>query len=228
VRGSRVFPVGPLGAWRAHLGVPALVSVAFVALALAAVGCGGTRQDAHEARGEFTVQVLRASFPAHQAIAKPARLVLQVRNKSAHAVPNVAVSVSSFSYTDTAPELAASQRPVWIVDHGPGATPKPQVETDQIDGAGGATTAYVNTWALGPLAAGASRSFVWRVTPVKAGTHTVTYTVAAGLAGRAHARLAGGGAPSGHITADIAPAPPVTHVNPTTGQIAPGPLPVGP
>jgi hypothetical protein len=208
--------------------VLAFVVPTFVVLALAAAGCGGTAQDAHEARGEFSVQVLHASFPTHQAIATPARLAIEVRNKSAHALPNVAVSVSSFSYTDSAPELAASQRPVWIVDHGPGATPKPQVETGQIDGSGGATTAYVNTWALGPLAAGASRTFVWRVTPVKAGTHTITYTVAAGLAGRAHARLAGGGSPSGRITADIAPAPAATHVDPTTGQIASGPLPVGP
>jgi hypothetical protein len=79
---------------------------------------------------------------------------------------------------------------------------------------------------LGSLAPGAYKSFVWRVTPVKAGVHTVDYTVAAGLSGNARARLAGGAPATGKFVVAVAPAPPATHVDPQTGQVVPGPLPV--
>jgi hypothetical protein len=191
-------------------------------------GCGGTRQDAHEPKGDFQVAVVSASFPTHQAIARPTRLLLRVRNTGVHTVPNIAVSLDSLAYTDTAPELASSKRPVWIVDEGPGEIPKPPVETEQIESPGGGETAYVNTWALGTLAPGATRTFLWRVTPVKAGAHTVDYTVAAGLAGRAHAQLASGAPVSGHFSVQIAGAPPTKHVNPDTGRVVSSSIPVGP
>ena len=60
-------------------------------------------------------------------------------------------------------------------------------ESQEVSPPGGGETAYVNTWALGPLDAGSTRTFVWQVVPVKAGLHTVHYTVAAGLAGKANA-----------------------------------------
>ena len=74
----------------------------------------------------------------------------------------------------------------------------------------------------GPLPPGATRTFAWRVTPVKPGLYTVHYTIAAGLAGRSRARLADGAIPHGHFTVAIAPRPPATHVNPATGQVEPG------
>jgi hypothetical protein len=97
------------------------------------------------------------------------------------------------------------------------------VQTDEFDPPGGGETAFVNTWALGMLAPGASKSFVWHVTPVKAGVHTVHYAVVADLDGKAHARLVGGGQPTGSFVAQIAPMPPRTHLNPETGQVAAGP-----
>jgi hypothetical protein len=99
------------------------------------------------------------------------------------------------------------------------------VYTQEVNPPGGAETAFVNTWALGALAPGASRSFVWRVTPIKAGVHAVHYTVAAGLDGKSRARLASGGLPTGMFVAQIAPKPPATHVNPETGRIVAGPNP---
>jgi hypothetical protein len=191
-------------------------------------GCGAARQDAHEPKGTFALRVLSASFPSHQAIAKISRLTLRIRNTGAHTIPNLAVSLDSFAYTDAAPDLASSQRPVWIVDQGPGAIPKQAVQSAAVSPPGSGQTAYVNTWALGPLAAGRTQTFSWHVTPVKAGTHTVHYTVAAGLNGKAKASIAGGGTPVGKFTVQIAPVPPKTHVDPATGQVVPGPLPVGP
>lgn len=195
-----------------------------------ASGCGGARQDAHEPRATFAVKVLQASFPRRQAISHPAQMVLKVRNTGAHAVPNLAVSVDSFSYASSYPELAAGQRPVWIVDQGPGKLPHRPVRTATVDPAGAGQTAYVNTWALGPLAAGATQTFVWRVTPVKAGVHAIRFAVAAGLDGKALARTAAGAVPGGRFLVRIAPAPAATHVNPESGRVAAGapPVPAGP
>ena len=63
---------------------------------------------------------------------------------------------------------------------------------------------------------------------MKAGVHTVHYTIAAGLAGRSRARLADGTIPHGHFTVAIAPRPPAQHINPNTGQVAPGAYPQQP
>ena len=49
--------------------------------------------------------------------------------------------------------LADPERPVWIVDEGPP----------------GGDSALPNTWALGPLGAGETKTFVWKVTAVEAG-----------------------------------------------------------
>ncbi len=88
----------------------------------------------------------------------------------------------------------------------------------------------VNTWALGAVAPGAQKVFVWDVTPVKAGRYTLHYQVSAGLDGRARARLANGGLAGGQLTVRVAPKPRLTHVNPQTGSIAsgPSPTPAGP
>jgi hypothetical protein len=201
-----------------------LAATAAVAVCAAlATGCGGgARQDAHEAEGSFEMKVVKASFPSVQAVARPARLELQVRNTGAHTVPNVAVTVDSFSYTATTPELAANKRPIWAIEQGPGPKAPSPVESQEVSQPGGGQTAYVNTWALGPLAAGQTQTFSWRVIPVKAGRYTVSFAVAAGLSGKATAVLRSGGAVHGRFAVDIAPAPPTTHVDPRTGRIVTG------
>ena len=195
---------------------------------LAVSGCGGlARQDAHEHAATFTLKVLHASFPAKQSMVRPASLALEIRNTGAHTVPTVAVSVDSFAYTSDYPHLASDQRPVWIIEQGPGPISDPPVQSVAVSPPGGAGTAYVNTWALGPLAAGHTAIFRWKVTPVTAGVHTVHFTVAAGLAGKAKAQLASGGPVRGSFTADIAPAPPSKHIDPSTGRIVAGTYPSG-
>jgi hypothetical protein len=197
-------------------------------VALLAAGCGGARQDAHEPQGGFAVRVVKASFPAHQSVARPTHLELRVRNTGTRIVPNVAVTVDSFYYTENYPELADNKRPIWAIEEGPGAIPKRPVPTQAVSPPGGGQTAYVNTWALGPLAPGHTQTFLWRVMPVKPGLHTVRFTVAAGLAGKARAQTADGALPTGHFTVDIAPQPPANHVDPETGQIVSGAYPLAP
>ncbi len=174
--------------------------------------------DATEPAGTFAMRVVRASFPAAQSIASPASLELQVRNTGTRTVPNVAVTIDSFDYTEHFPELAADKRPVWAIERGPGTIASRPIETEEVSLPGDNQTAYVNTWAFGALAPGKTRTLIWQVMPVKAGTYTVHYTVVAGLAGKAKARLASGAPVQGQFTVDIAPAPKLTHVNPATGR----------
>ncbi len=189
-------------------------------------GCGSARRNTHEVATTYPVEILRARFPAKQAISRDERFTLVVRNAGARTIPNIAVTLDSFYYTSAYPKLSVRKRPVWIVNTGPGkVATSPPIQTEEVNPPGGGETAFVNTWALGALAPHASRFFIWHVTPVKAGMHTVHYTVAAGLDGKAHARLVGGGLATGSLTASIAPVPPRTHVNPETGDIEPGPHP---
>lgn len=203
--------------------------VTFCACAALVAGCGGgTRQDAGEPDETFTVAVAHAVFPAKQSIARPATMALAVRNTSAGTIPNLAVTVDAFDYVSNYAELAANKRPIWVVETGPGTTPKHLVESQVVSPPGGGQTAYVNTWALGSLAPGRTRTFAWRVTPVKAGVYTVHYIISAGLSGKARARLASGAIPHGHFTVAIAPRPPANHINPNTGQVAAGTYPPAP
>jgi hypothetical protein len=200
-----------------------VLTVLLLGASALASGCGATKhQDAGEPKGTYTLQVTHASFPSQQALARPERLVLSVRNTGAQAVPNVTVAVNSFNYTSDYANLAARRRPVWVIDDGPGPLPRIPVETVQTDPPGGGVTANYNVWALGRLAPGATRKFVWHVTPVKSGVHTVSYRLYAGLNGKSRAQLAGGGAPSGSFTVAIAGRPPQTHVDPETGRVVAG------
>jgi len=207
--------------------ISALTASTLAAVALAGCG-GGSRQDAGEPAGTFAMKVLGASFPAAQSIARPASFVLAVRNTGAHTVPDVAVTIDSFDYNSNYPELASRKRPVWAIERGPGAIASPPVETENVSLPGGAQTAYVNTWAFGALAPGKTKTFVWRVVPVKAGSFTVHYAVSAGLDGKAKARLESGAGIRGQFAVEIKPAPGLKHVNPNTGQVEVGQFPSTP
>jgi hypothetical protein len=203
-----------------------LALAAVLGVSALAAGCGGgSPATAGEPSKSFALEVVRASFPAAQSIAKHERVLLTVRNRSSEAIPELVATVDSFNYTSNYPQLAAKQRPVWVIERGPGQPARPPVESQEVSIPGGAQTAYVNTWALGPLPAHHTETFFWSVVPVKAGAFTVHYAFSAGLAGKAKARLVSGGPAGGHFNVIIAPAPPATHVDPKTGQVVPGPYP---
>jgi hypothetical protein len=180
----------------------ALIVASVAAVTVAGCG-GGKRQDADEPSGTFRVDVVNASFPAKQHLAKPERFVIAVRNSGNRTLPNVAVTVSSFAARSEQAGLADPERAVWVID----ASPR------------GGDTAYTNTWALGRLAPGRTRRFVWRVTAVQAGTHTVKWQVAAGLNGKAKATLAGNRAPAGSVTVAVSDKPAQARVDPKTGKV---------
>jgi hypothetical protein len=118
-------------------------------------------------------------------------------------VPDIAVTVDSFAAKSEQPELADPSRAVWIVDKSPA----------------GGDSAYVNTWTLGRLRPGQTRRFVWQVTAVKPGTHTIKWRVAAGLNGKALARTGGDRTPQGQFTVDVSDTPSQSRVDPATGEV---------
>jgi len=172
------------------IGLAALAIVAATTLAVGGCG-GGTRQDAKEPSGRFTVEVPTHRFPAKQRLAERVDLTIAVRNADTRALPNVAVTVDSFDKASTQVGLADPARAVWLVD----APPR------------NSQSAYTNTWSLGSLAPGQTRMFRWGLTPVQPGTYVVKYRVAAALNGKAQAQLAGGDAPEGSFTVRITPRP---------------------
>ena len=181
-------------------------SATFCALgALFLAGCGGgaERQDEDEPSGDFSVDVVDASFPTKQRLAEQVDLRVRVRNADSKTIPNLAVTVDGFSRRSEQPGLADPSRPVWIIDEPPR----------------GGVTAYTNTWALGRVPAGETKEFVWKVTPVKSGRFEVKYRVAAGLDGKAKAVLAGGDRPAGSFDVSISREPDQSRVDPDTGDV---------
>lgn len=184
----------------------AAIAAALLAAAVLA-GCGsGERQDAGEPEGDFPVQVGEARFPLVQRLGQTAPFSVVVRNPGSETIPNVAMTVDGFANPDAVPGSADPERPIWIVNAGPY----------------GGKTAYVNTWALGPLKPGESKSFTWSVTSTVAGTHTVSYRAAGGLNGNARAVAEGGGAPGGAVTVRITRRPRESTVDPETGAVVYG------
>jgi hypothetical protein len=171
--------------------------VAMAALAVLVAGCGGApRQDEDEPEGTWRLEVADARFPASQSIAESSTMEVQVRNADSKAAPNVAVTVETdpskpgsgtvaFGQRVDDPRLADPERPVWVVDEGPE----------------GGDSAATNTWALGRLEAGQTKTFRWKVTAVQPGSYTIKYRISPGLDGKA--RLAGGGRTDGSFQVRI-------------------------
>jgi hypothetical protein len=174
-------------------------------LAASASGCGGSgeMQDANEAAGDYTVAISQASFPRRQGLGESSKLKITVQNVGTQEIPNVTMTVNGLNYRTTEPGVADPVRPFWVVNIGP------------ING----TTAYVNTWALGPLAAGAERQFVWSLSATQPGTRTIEYRAGAGLNGKARAVTADGGVPAGTLTVNVTRRPQDSSVDPATGQV---------
>lgn len=170
-----------------------LLGVAAVALIVAgAAGCGGKDQSANEPSGVYKIDVVQKSFPSKQALAQHTEMTIAVRNAGNQAMPNVAVTVDGFDRRIDEAGVGDPNRPSFSIQTGP------------FD----ADTAYANTWAIDkPLKPGGTAVFRWQVTALHAGTYTLKYKVAAGLTGKAQARLANGSAPEGTFTVSVSGKP---------------------
>jgi hypothetical protein len=170
---------------------------------LAVAGCGGgERQDENEPEGNFAVEVVEAKFPENQKLAKSSDLVVTVRNAGKETIPNIAMTVDGFDERKQDPDLADPNRPVFALN---GVQVEIAGFPEAKDAAPrGCDTAYVNTWACGPLRPNQQKTFRWSVTAVQAGDFKVRWRVAAGLDGKAKAVAMGGGpAPRGRFSGTI-------------------------
>ena len=166
-----------------------LIGAALALLLGAAIGlsaCGVKRQDADEPNGTWKVRVTDASFPGRQRLADEVELKITVKNEDTREIPNLAVTVDGFSMRKDSPDLEERTRPVWVIDDGPVNS----------------TTAFTNTWAVGAVPAGQTRTLVWKVAAVRAGTYSLRWRVAAGLNGKAKA-AEDGQPPSGQFIARV-------------------------
>ena len=180
------------------------------ALALSACG-GGERQDENEPEGDFKVEVVKAEFPSKQKLAKRSDLVITVKNaESSKSIPNIAVTVRGFDVKLDNDQLADPKRPVFVINGVPkeiGTFPE-----SKEAGPEGGETAYVDTWALGPLKAGEEKTFKWSVTAVRPGPYRLRYRVSAGLDGKAKAVGTGGQAPAGLFLGTVKDEAPDTRI----------------
>jgi hypothetical protein len=187
-----------------------LLSAAALA-ALAGCGGGGESQDANEPEGNYKVEVVKASFPSDQKLAKRSQLVIVVRNADSKRIPNVAVTMNGLDYRKDDPDLADQRRPQFVIN---GKFKKfGNIEDAQALTPGGVENpTYVNTWALGPLEPGESKEFKWDVTAVVAGPYQLNYSVSAGLDGKAKAVDANGETPQGVFSGDVSDEAPQTKI----------------
>jgi hypothetical protein len=170
-----------------------------------------TRQDENEATGTYPVSV-KATFPGSQKLAKRSKLEINVRNTGPKTIPNIAVTVNGFGEKSKQEGLADPRRPIFAIN----GSPKELAGFPESKDAApkGGETNYVDTWALGPLKSGRSRSFRWSVTAVKAGPYRLRYVVSAGLDGKAKAEDDdGGGTPTGVFVGKISDTAPETRVS---------------
>ncbi len=178
------------------------------AAALLLGGCGGPdRQDSDEQSGRYRVEVTEARFPDEQKLAKSSRMTITVRNADTKTIPNLAVTMGTGVGNPSAGEGPAG---LTYYDEGNEDPAKPIFTVDTSPR--GAETAYKDTWALGALKPGRSKTFNWDVTAVDARPYNIRYRVSAGLDGKAMAITASGGAPAGRFTGEVSDAAPQAKV----------------
>lgn len=188
--------------------------VPLIALLVALPGCGGAAQSDNEAEGSYKLEVSGASFPAEQGIAEQSTMKIAVRNPEQKTVPAVAVTVetkgakagdglTAFGQKSGDSRLADPNRPIWILDKEPV----------------GGTSAYSNTWTLGPLKGGETKTFEWKLTAVEPGRYSLAYRVSPGLDGKA--TLADGSKATGSFDVTVKDEPVPARVN-SKGEVVRG------
>ena len=184
-----------MGALVAHRRIAAL-ALSLAGLSLLAAGCGGSKvqeQDKDEPSGTFQVRLVKAEFPSDQKLAKKSSMEIVVENAGTQRVPNINVTVKcpgkglggSFMTVLSEQDVADPERPQFIVNRIP--TRKPRVNPPLDPAPLERSSAFVDTYPLGPLEPNAMAHFRWDVTAVKAGQFRLCWRVNAGLYGKAKA-----------------------------------------
>jgi hypothetical protein len=201
------------------------IATGLAALAAAALlaACGGdSSTDSDEPTGTFHVKVTEAKFPALQRLGQTALLELAIRNTGERTVPGMAVSFTiagkrgessslPFGVNDPQPELAQSDRPVWVL-----SATYPRLRGSAKPG--GASTASRKTFSFGALEPGKTVKAVWKLSAVRAGKFDLLYRIDAGLRGEAKLKTEGGVAPGGSFSTEITDRLPETEVT-DSGEI---------
>jgi hypothetical protein len=209
----------------------ALFGMALIWLAvLVLAACGtGPRQDVKEPSGRFPVDVVTATFPGKQKLAKRSDLVIAVRNAGSKTIPNLAVTVGGFERRRNDPRLADPNRPVFVLNgerekigNVPEATEGGPRGCGTTQGGTPDAPAPTSTWACGPLKPGATRTFRWSVTAVAAGPFKISWRLAAGLYGKAKAVGAAGQPVAGGFSGRISNRPPQARVSDNGHSIVSG------
>lgn len=158
-----------------------------------------------------------ASFPPKQKLGQTSLLALGIRNTGKRTVPGLTVTFTiagkrgvdsslPFGISDPQPELAAPERPVWVL-----AQTYPRLHGSSAPG--GASTSNRKTFAFGEVKPGKTVRAVWKLSAVRAGKYTLLYRIDAGLSGKARAKTTGGVNPGGSFATEISEELPETEVN---------------
>ena len=193
-------------------------------------GCGGgEKQDAKETSGTYPVKLVRASFPQRQSLAKNSTMEIVVQNAGQKMIPTISVTVKcgsaiggSFSTATQDTNVVDRLRPQFVVNKLPTAAERvnPPLDPAPLE----RTSAYADTYPLGPLGAGHTATFMWDVTAVKAGPYHLCWRVNAGLYGKAKAVAASGSAPvSGEFQGTVSNKAPKATIGPDGRSIIESP-----
>jgi hypothetical protein len=212
-----------MGAMAAHRRIAALALSLAVPVALA--GCGsqivkGDPQDRAEPVGNFPVRVESATFPKGQNLAKDSSMQIVVVNTGQRRVPDINVTVKcgqglggSFMTATDESDVSDPERPQFIVNKIPTATERvnPPLDPAPLE----RSSAFVDTYPLGPLDPGRKATFRWDVTAVKAGPYRLCWRVNAGLYGKAKAVTSSGSAlpTSGEFKGSVSNKPPTAKIS---------------
>jgi hypothetical protein len=170
--------------------VPALLLCAALAAAIGACG-GAEAQDENEPSGTWKVDVISASFPGRQHLAQRSTLRIAVKNADSRPIPNLAVTVDGFHTRIDSPRVSDRRRPIWVIDEAPDNS----------------ISSYTNTWSVGEVDPGDTRTLDWKVSAVRPGAYLLRWRVSAGVDGNAKARLPDGTVPKGSFNVRVADEP---------------------
>ena len=175
------------------------------------------------------MKVERASFPQRQSLAKNSTMEIVVRNAGQKMIPTISVTVKcgtelggSFSTATQDTNVADPLRPQFVVNKLPTATERvnPPLDPAPLE----RSSAYADTYPLGPLGVGRTATFMWDVTAVRAGPYHLCWRVNAGLYGKAKAVAASGGAPiSGEFKGTVSSKAPKATIGPDGRSIIESP-----